>query len=313
MIKYKISFLKTQHFLKKIKSFYPALLLLIALCFNSIFVNLQKLHTQDNTKIAVIVPVYNTEKYLTSCVNSIINQTLRKISIILVDDCSTDNSLQILKKYEKNNRVKILQHDHNKGGSAARNTGIKYAISMFKNLKYITFVDSDDIIESDTYEKAFEEALMDDADILAFAADTKHPSFENNNGLDNKKGGHKPEDKVLRNYNLHDRVKAFEENEIQTGFPMVWNKLYSTKIFREILFMEDLQPHEDLCFNAMAYIRAKTIKFIPNVFYHWRIYGNSTGDTTSQEKSLKLLELSRSHIIEDWKKCKVPEEDIEKI
>ena len=94
-------------------------------------------------KISVIVPIFNVEKYLKECLESIINQTFKDIEIICINDGSTDNSLDILNQYaEKDNRIKVITQS-NQGLSAARNTGIKYA-----NGEYISFIDSDDYIDT---------------------------------------------------------------------------------------------------------------------------------------------------------------------
>ncbi|MDR0726563.1 MAG: glycosyltransferase, partial [Rickettsiales bacterium] len=91
-------------------------------------------------KISVIVPIYNVEKYLAKCLDSIIGQTLKEIEIICVNDGSTDNSTQILKEYAtRDNRIKVIQQK-NGGLSAARNTGLKHA-----STELIAFMDSDDI------------------------------------------------------------------------------------------------------------------------------------------------------------------------
>ena len=102
-------------------------------------------------KVSVIIPVYNVEKYLRQCLDSVVNQTLKDIEIICIDDGSTDNSLNILKEYaQKDNRIKIISKK-NGGLSSARNAGLKFATGEF-----VGFVDSDDYIERETYENAVE-------------------------------------------------------------------------------------------------------------------------------------------------------------
>ena len=90
--------------------------------------------------ISIIIPIYNTEKYLEEWLQSIISQTYQKFEVICVNDASTDNSLKILEKYaQSDSRIKIINHKKNKGVATARNTGIKNTKS-----EYITFIDSDD-------------------------------------------------------------------------------------------------------------------------------------------------------------------------
>lgn len=113
-------------------------------------------------KVSVIIPVYNTEKYLRKCLDSVCNQTLSDIEIICVNDCSIDNSLTILKDYAlKDNRIKIIDLKENSGAGFARNRGIEQAKG-----EYLGFVDSDDFIDLDFYEKLYEKALETDADII---------------------------------------------------------------------------------------------------------------------------------------------------
>ena len=108
-------------------------------------------------KVSVIIPIYNTALYLSEALDSICNQTLKEIEIILVNDGSTDNSLNILKKYEPNI---ILINQENLGQSIARNEGIEIAKG-----EYVAFVDSDDWVDLDFFEKLYNTAKNHNADI----------------------------------------------------------------------------------------------------------------------------------------------------
>ena len=102
-------------------------------------------------KISVIIPVYNTEKYLRRCLDSVCNQTLSDIEIICINDCSTDNSLEILREYSaKDERVKVIDFKKNKGAAVARNIGIDEAQG-----ECLGFVDSDDFVDLDFSEKLY--------------------------------------------------------------------------------------------------------------------------------------------------------------
>ena len=117
----------------------------------------------SNVKVSVIVPVYNVEKYLKDCLDSVVNQTLEDIEIICVNDGSTDNSLAILEEYaEKDSRIKIITQE-NKGLGGARNTGLYHA-----NGEYISFIDSDDWIELNTFEELYNMSKNLDLDMLMF-------------------------------------------------------------------------------------------------------------------------------------------------
>ena len=113
-------------------------------------------------KVSVIIPVYNANKYLERCLDSVKNQTLEDIEIICIDDCSSDNSLDILNEYAKNDkRFKVIHHDINKGESSARNTGINNAKG-----EYLAFVDNDDTIDINFLEILYDTALSSKADII---------------------------------------------------------------------------------------------------------------------------------------------------
>ena len=113
-------------------------------------------------KVSVIVPIYNVEKYLEKCINSLLSQTLEDIQIILVNDGSKDNSGNIAKEYEKNNKNRIIYVEKENGGlSDARNYGLKYATGDF-----IAFLDSDDYIEKNAYEEMYNKAIKENADYV---------------------------------------------------------------------------------------------------------------------------------------------------
>lgn len=113
-------------------------------------------------KVSVIVPIYNVEKYLEKCINSLLSQTLEDIQIILVNDGSKDNSGNIAKEYEKNNKDRVIYVEKENGGlSDARNYGLKYATGDF-----IAFLDSDDYIEKNAYEEMYNKAIEENVDYV---------------------------------------------------------------------------------------------------------------------------------------------------
>lgn len=114
----------------------------------------------NNPKISIIVPVYNVEKYLSKCLNSLINQTLAELEILCVNDGSTDNSAKILADFAKmDSRIKVFFQE-NSGQSAARNLAIERATG-----EYLGFVDSDDWVDLDYFEKLYNTAKKYDCDI----------------------------------------------------------------------------------------------------------------------------------------------------
>lgn len=123
-------------------------------------------------KISIVVPVYNVEEYLERCVDSLLGQTYQNMEIILVDDCSTDGSGQLAKKYAEDHmdKCRFVQREQNGGLAAARNSGIAIATGS-----YITFVDSDDWVSKDYLQVLLEIALADDADIVTASLAYTYP------------------------------------------------------------------------------------------------------------------------------------------
>ena len=114
----------------------------------------------ENIKISVIIPVYNVEKYIGQCLDSIVNQTYKNLEIIIVNDGTKDNSMRVVEKYLSDKRIKIINKE-NGGLSSARNKGMEEVTG-----EYISFVDSDDWIELDTYERLIKNLTNEDVIIF---------------------------------------------------------------------------------------------------------------------------------------------------
>ena len=123
--------------------------------------------------ISIIIPVYNSEKLLKQCLDSVLNQTLNNIEIICVDDGSTDNSFEILKEYEKKDNRVIALTQKNSGAGVARNKGVEIAKG-----KYIAFIDSDDWIEHDALEKLYNNIENNDSDMVLFNSIEHKPDYQ---------------------------------------------------------------------------------------------------------------------------------------
>ena len=115
-------------------------------------------------KVSIIIPVYNVEKYLRQALDSVVNQTLKDIEIICIDDCSTDGSYEILQEYaSKDDRIIVLKQETNQGVSIARNTGLEIAKG-----EYIMFLDSDDWLDITTCQKTYEKIIQNNIDMMCF-------------------------------------------------------------------------------------------------------------------------------------------------
>lgn len=111
-------------------------------------------------KVSVVLPIYNVEQYISQCLDSIIKQKHSNLEILCIDDCSPDNSVEIVKQYmQKDSRIKLIQHNQNKYLGGARNTGIENSTG-----KYIVFIDTDDMISEDFISSLYKSAELDDAD-----------------------------------------------------------------------------------------------------------------------------------------------------
>ena len=169
--------------------------------------------------ISVIVPVYNVEKYISKCLDSILKQTLKDIEIIVVDDGSTDNSGSICDRYaEQDKRVRVF-HKENGGLSSARNYGIDRAEG-----EYIGFIDSDDYIEDDMYEVLYDLILKFDADVSMCAIYYVYPKTAINKSTDNE----------IFVVNNEEAIRIVLEAKINTVNAV--NKLYKKKLFNEVKY-----------------------------------------------------------------------------
>lgn len=213
-----------------------------------------------NKLISIIMPVYNAEKYLNRSIESIMNQTYNNIEIILVNDGSTDNSLEICTNYqEKDNRIKLINQE-NKGVSFARNKGIDESTG-----DYIMFIDSDDYIEKNMIEDMVEKIIEDDIDLII--SGIKMSYIKNGQVIQEEK------------YQLKDKMYTIEEmlNDILIDIDLICIcgpccKLYKTEIIKNnrIKFTNEFTMGEDTWYN-LDYIDACTGKVVTmsNIYYNY--------------------------------------------
>ncbi len=200
--------------------------------------------------ISVIIAIYNPGKYLSPCLDSIINQTYKNLEIILVDDGSTDNSLEVCKEYaEKDSRI-IVHHKENSGVSATRNKGIDLAHG-----DYYSFIDSDDILEADTYEYLIN--IINEHQVDAV-------NYEHYITYNDRETVHKLPD---NRYGLFDRVGAVAQ--LTNGVLFAWNKLFSKKIIEGVRFHEKVCRGEDSLFAIQAFDKAEKVWFDSRPLYHY--------------------------------------------
>ncbi len=200
-----------------------------------------------NSVVSVIVPVFNTSKYLKKCIKSILEQSYKNLEILIIDDGSTDGSFEICEKLKKkDNRIKIF-HKNNGGLSSARNVGLKKATGDF-----VCFIDSDDWVEKD-YVLTLLETIGEDADVAICSF------YEDNANV--------PEIDIQEE-NLSG-AEIFQKMAEPLGykFVVVWNKMYRASALENLLFVEG-KIHEDQWLASDVFLRVNQVKTISNKLYH---------------------------------------------
>ena len=247
------------------------------------FYNFQnKYLTYRNYKIelSIIVPVYNVEKYITACLKSLTKQTFKNIEIICINDGSTDNSLEKLKKFSKQDSRIIVIDQPNKGVSASRNKGL-----LISKGEFIAFVDSDDFLDLNAYEKCMESFKKNNSDIVVYEYQL-YPYQKRHLKLEN-------------HFYVNDSFSAIQNYNINNA---LWNKVFrkSVIIKNNITFKEDMIYGEDDLFRLMTFTKAERIATITGVSYHYRRYrkGN-TEENLSNEKKL-INDIKRSNYLIDY-------------
>ena len=210
--------------------------------------------------ISVIIPVYNVEKYLIECLDSVCNQTFRDLEIICVNDGSTDNSLNILQRYAKrDSRIKIISQE-NEGLGSARNTGLTHA-----NGEYVCFIDSDDFLFNDSIEKMYINVQSNNSDLVIFRFNLfDEGQFSPGGfGLDKMFGNR---DYLNFTFNYKNLVKFL----LNANFA-VWSKLYKREFLEEYNFTFPVGiAYEDVLFHVKTLIKADSISFVPEFLYNYR-------------------------------------------
>ena len=204
--------------------------------------------------ISIIVPIYNVEDYLSKCLDSILSQTYKNIEVILVNDGSTDRSLQIAEKYVLADKRVILISQKNAGLSAARNAGVDKAGG-----EYVVFVDSDDWLEADFISEFYEKIKIDLPDFACC-----HSQYDNiSSGKHYIYGENYSFDKLSGELILQD---AFLGKNIHTA---VWGKIYKRNVLIENhISFEPGIINEDTLYTMLVSLYAKEVVFVDKVLYH---------------------------------------------
>ena len=276
---------KIKRFLKKIISFFTNYILVhfinstkeISLSFIEAESALEKYSPDPKTSalwnvppfkntydLTVIIPVYKVEKYLERCIESVLHQkTAYSYKVLVVNDCSPDNSKKILEKYKDNELIKIINHTVNSGVSAARNTALKEVES-----RYVTFLDSDDFLTENAVNDMLKFAYKYNADIVQGG----YYDIEDKTG------------KVL-GCNKYIECAFVSSNGAVSGMP--WGKVYKARLFEKVCFPEKYW-FEDTIVTALLSHIANNIVTIGNMVYYYR--KNYSGITSSSKVNPKAID-----------------------
>lgn len=214
-------------------------------------------------EFSIIVPVYNVEKEIRKCLDSIKNQTYGNFEVLCVDDCGKDSSMDIVREYaQKDNRFKILTHEHNRGVSAARNTGLDNASG-----EYTMFVDSDDWLETNALEIIKDNFDKSKSEVIVFNIYNCYP--------DGKK-------EINDTTNFKKTQALLTENNLNTFIGVVWNRAYKTSLINDnhIRFPEGMII-EDSDFTFKISMHLKSVFIIEDVLYNY--LRNREGSYTTED------------------------------
>lgn len=227
--------------------------------------------------VSVIVPVYNAEKYLRRCLDSILSQTFQNIELVLVDDGSTDGSTTIINEYaQSDSRVVVVCHSQNKGLFAARKSGMDAASG-----EYTIYVDADDWIEKNQVEELYRHAIQEDADMV-ICDFYKH--FEDRIEYVSQSVSNLSSDYILKQI-IHMQI-----------YPSLWNKMIRRKCFYDPLVHfapEHIHYGEDTLLVCRILHHGCRVAYLPKAFYHYNAENEGSVTHTINEKKL----LSRGDFI----------------
>lgn len=248
-------------------------------------------------KVSILVPIYNVEKYLEQCIESIINQTLKDIEIILVDDGSPDNCPQMCDNYaKKDSRIKVV-HKKNGGLSSARNAGIEVATG-----DYIGFVDSDDYIELDMYEKMYIIAKENNVDFVMsdycrVSSEGKvKATLDIDEGIYNK---NKIKKEVFPTLIMSDDINY-------GSLLSVCYCLYKRDLFikNNLMFDDEIKYSEDNLFSSIVGYKSDSFYYMKgSYFYNYRYNPNSIS-TTYKEDALDVYIEMNNRLYDNFYRCK---------
>lgn len=231
-------------------------------------------------KLSIIIPVYNSGKYLRTCIESVLYQYYEDVDVLLIDNGSTDNSRSICEEYEKKDmRVHVL-NESKPGAAAARNCGIAHAKG-----EYISFVDSDDYVDKNMYCELIDLMEQHGADI---ACSSFNYVYENGSST----GWSEPElEQYIIKGSAIDSIECaryFLTSTDVEGF--CWNKVFRKSIINELIFDESKKAYEDMLFVFKGILNSKKVVFCNKKLYYYRQISNSLTKDISEVRAEEFFD-----------------------
>ncbi len=221
-------------------------------------------------KLSIIIPVYNTKKYLDECLKSLAKHIVSEVEILLIDDCSTDNSAEICSRYVKlYDNIKLISQPKNMGVSAARNRGLEESTGDF-----VTFIDSDDFV-SDNYISNILDFCNENYDLTCFG---NYNYIHNGDEIYNTSSSGMNVECVAEN----PTEKSWKTLILDSFFPSSWNKVYRRSLINGLRFNTNCVCYEDYLFNAEYCRRIKNFRIVNESLYFYR--QNSTQILSGKRK-----------------------------
>lgn len=256
----------------------------------------------ENVKVSIIIPVYNAEKYIAKCLDSLINQTLKEIEIIIVNDKTPDNSMEICKKYaERDKRIKIYNKEKNEGHGLTRNYAIKKA-----KADIIGFVDADDYVDLDYFEKMYNKITETNTDIC-FA---EYLQIRNQEEKEYKKYKIPFEDEIEPAKNVLSYIFQNITNSNKCSIcTAVWQAVYRKSVIEEnnLLFVSRKYFAEDTIFFFDYLMNCKSVSFARNTYYYY-FYNEQSIMHAYVEGKFEKVKLLKDKLIEQATKYGVLDE-----
>ncbi|GMB10851.1 MAG: glycosyltransferase [Candidatus Improbicoccus devescovinae] len=242
---------------------------------------MRNINTKKKFLVSLVIPVYNTAYYLAKALQSVQDQTFRDFQAIIINDGSTDESLQIIERFAIKNKNFRIINQKNKGLSATRNRGIKAS-----NSEFITFMDSDDFIEPDYLEELYNTAIKYQADIVCCNFCFYYPQMKI---------------KVKWPFpalpGVYSNERALKKITSCIGiFNFVWNKIFRKELFTKNNIKFSNMHYEDCAISPVLFFYAKKVAIIPNVLYNYVMRSSSITHAISASKindSIRAIKIIR--------------------